>query len=1010
VSAPRIHLTRHARAVLAVFAPILAAAAFIIPVYGYIEQRNRLDAEDQREMIAKEVAFHADELQRRIDRSVAVPAIVGAIVRQRGRLQDFEAIAAEIMRAVPALDALQLAPDGVVTQCYPLVGNEKAIGLNLLADRSRRRDAMRAVHDRRLVITAPMDLVQGGRGLVARLPVFVSRDAAAERFWGFVVALIRMDNMRISPLLDRSFTENYHFTVSHLAPGRSEEKIVYASGTSPLVDPLISPVRLSSGDVFVLRAEPKFGWPQRRGMTADLLLAAIAGLLLAAFTHYLMRRPAELQAQVDARTRELAEANDRLEGEVIERRRSDEALRRSEAFLDSVVENLPSMVFVKDSATLGFVRFNRAAEELLGRSRAELIGKTDHDLWPRAQADFFTARDREVLESGKLLDSPCEEIDTFAKGRRLLHTRKVPINGPDGKPLYLLGIAEDITETRHTQHRLRLASHVFEHSTEGIMITDADCRILLVNKAFESTTGYETAEAIGQTPHLLRSGMHGAEFYRAMWDSIMANGEWHGEIVNRRKNGEQYPEWLTISVIRNESGEITNYVAVFSDLTQRKQVEDKLNFLAYYDTLTGLPNRMLFTDRLTHALTQAQQSSMHVAVVFLDLDRFKRVNETLGHKAGDELLRTVSQRLLGCIRGGDSASRLGGDAFSIVLTDLSTPHDAAVIADKVLRELSRPITLDDNEIVISASLGISVYPDDGRDAETLVKNADSAMYQAAASGSGTYRFYTHDMNARSAERLSLEGRLRHALERGELRLHYQPLVSATDSRIVGAEALLRWQREEGTVNPVAFVPLLEETGLIIPVGEWVLRAACEHLKRWRLAGFADLVCAVNFSVQQFRHPGVLHVIRTVLDDVGIPPDAIELELTESMLMSDPETSASRMKAIKDMGLRLAIDDFGTGYSSLNYLRRFPIDTLKIDRSFVQDAPHDGNAGAIVEAIIGISRSLRLGTVAEGVETAKQAMYLREEHCDVMQGFHFAHPMPNEEFMAFLHRSRTIPLS
>ncbi|MFN7087207.1 MAG: putative bifunctional diguanylate cyclase/phosphodiesterase [Burkholderiales bacterium] len=554
---------------------------------------------------------------------------------------------------------------------------------------------------------------------------------------------------------------------------------------------------------------------------------------------------------------------------------------------------------------------------------------------------------------------------------------------------------------RLAEEHLRLAGKVFENSSEGIVITDAASRILMVNEAFTAVTQYAAGEVIGKNPNLLSSGRQDQPFYRAMWQSLNENGEWHGEIYNRRKNGEVYPQWLSISAVKDETGAVVNYVGIFTDLTMHKQIEQRANFLAHHDALTGLPNRALFVDRLAQALALSASAGNRTAVMFLDLDRFNMINETFGHTAGDEVLKEVALRLRDCVRPSDSVARLGGDEFTIVLPALDDPHDAARTARKILDTIARPITLAGHEFFGSASIGIALYPDDGSDVETLLRNADTALYRAMADGGGSYRFYTQDMNSTSLERMSLESKLHQALDRGELTLCYQPLVDARSGRIAGAEALLCWQCIDGCISPATFVPLLEETGLIIPVGEWALATACAHNRQWREAGHPELYVAVNFSVQQFRQPGIHETIQRVVHDAGGDLRFLEVEITERMMMDDTEEAIATLHRLKSIGVKLAIDDFGTGYSSLSYLKRFPLDKLKIDMSFVRDAPANPDAAAIVQAIIAMGHALRLKTVAEGVERKEQAQFLQRHGCDFLQGYYYSKALPHEAFLQFI---------
>lgn len=553
-----------------------------------------------------------------------------------------------------------------------------------------------------------------------------------------------------------------------------------------------------------------------------------------------------------------------------------------------------------------------------------------------------------------------------------------------------------------SNRRLRLAERVFETTFEGIMVTDANSLIESVNPAFTKITGYELHEVLGKKPDILSSGRHDPEYYRKMQLELTQNGCWQGEIWNRRKDGEIYPEWLSISVVKNKEGEITNYVAIFSDITERKASEDHVRHLAHHDALTSLPNRMLLMERLSHALTHAHRQGKMVAVMFLDLDRFKNINDTLGHTVGDQLLKNVAERLSECVREDDTVARLGGDEFVIVLEDVFSIQDVAGIAQKLINAMERPVMLERQELFVTTSIGISVYPDDGDNADTLIKHADTAMYRAKEQGRNNSQFYTADMNERALERLTMENSLRHALERNEFLLYYQPQVDLKTRSITGMEALLRWQHPDfGLVSPSRFIPIAEETGLIVPIGEWVLRAACFQNKAWQDAGMPRLHVAVNLSARQFKQPNLVNVVSQALADSGLEPCYLELEITESIAMEHAEETITRLNELKAMGVAISMDDFGTGHSSLSYLKRFPIDTLKIDQSFVQDVLLDSQDAAIAAAISTMARSLKMKVVTEGVETQEQVGFLREHDRDEVQGYYFSHPLPADAFADLL---------
>ncbi|MDA8254486.1 MAG: EAL domain-containing protein [Betaproteobacteria bacterium] len=552
---------------------------------------------------------------------------------------------------------------------------------------------------------------------------------------------------------------------------------------------------------------------------------------------------------------------------------------------------------------------------------------------------------------------------------------------------------------------IKLAAEVFEQGKEGIMITDTRGRIVRINRAFSEITGYAEAEALGQSAGLLSSGRHGEEFYREMWNAIDSSGHWQGEIWNRRKDGHVYPEWLAISRVRGEDGQPSHYVAIFSDITRHKEAEARIQRLAHFDALTGLPNRTLLHDRARHAIGMAQRSHEQLAVLFVDLDHFKNINDTLGHRIGDELLVEVGQRMKALVRKEDTVSRQGGDEFIAVLpgTDAS---GAAHVARKLIEAIAASYKVEQYELVVTPSIGIAMFPSDGEDFDALSKCADTAMYRAKQDGRNTFRFFTPEMQEHSARKLRLEGALRNALARGELQLHYQPQVALDDGRIVGAEALLRWRHPElGEVQPAEFVPVAEDSGLILPIGEWVLRTAARQMQAWLDAGMAAMTMTVNLSAVQFRHVNLPQRVEQILAEEGLAAQHLELELTESVAMDDPLAAIAVMDDLHARGIRLSIDDFGTGYSSLSYLKRFQVYKLKIDQSFVRDISVDPEDRAIVSAVISLANSLGLRTIAEGVETEGQLVFLREQGCHEVQGYYFSMPLPPEQFETFMRGRR-----
>jgi diguanylate cyclase (GGDEF)-like protein/PAS domain S-box-containing protein len=568
-----------------------------------------------------------------------------------------------------------------------------------------------------------------------------------------------------------------------------------------------------------------------------------------------------------------------------------------------------------------------------------------------------------------------------------------------------------LAQNRQARQRIELLAKVFEHSGEAIMVTDEAHRIVEVNPAFERQTGYRPAEIIGQLPVKLESSRTPPGQRETIRQSIEATGLWRGEVWDRAKDGREFPKWVSVSVLRDDEGRITHHIANSIDVTEAKQTEDRIRHLADHDALTQLPNRQHLQGRLVQALAAARRDASEVAMLFIDMDRFKDINDTLGHQVGDGLLVEVGRRLSALVRDSDIVARLGGDEFVLLLTGIGQDgaRAAAAVAAKVVHALGQPYPVHGHTLHSTPSIGIAVFPADGDDGEALMKNADAAMYHAKASGRNNFQFYTAAMNQATQERLALEAGLRFAIERGELFLHYQPQLDLKRGRIIGLEALVRWQHPElGLVPPLKFIPVAEETGQIEALGAWVLDEALRQAALWRARGHADLRVAVNLSAHQLRGETFVGAVAQALQDHGLPADALELEITESVAMRDPARTAELLRQLRRIGVALAIDDFGTGYSSLAYLKQLPLSCLKLDRSFVMDIEHDANDAAICTATIQLAHSLGLGVVAEGVETATQLEFLRRLGCDTVQGYFISKPLPAADCVRFLERRQVLP--
>ncbi|NIL20663.1 phosphodiesterase DibA [Pseudomonas sp. AN3A02] len=550
---------------------------------------------------------------------------------------------------------------------------------------------------------------------------------------------------------------------------------------------------------------------------------------------------------------------------------------------------------------------------------------------------------------------------------------------------------------RENRERLRQAAAVFDCTREGVLVTDAKGLIVHVNRAFIEITGYQCEDVMGHQPSLFKSGRHSASFYQAMFQTLERDGEWSGEIWNRRKSGEIYPQWQTIRVIRDDQGQISHYVAVFSDISAIKHSEHELAHLAHHDPLTDLPNRLLFTDRAEQALASAQVHKRGCALLLLDLDHFKIINDSLGHNVGDQLLKTVGERLQSLFGPGVTLARLGGDEFAVLAESCPQLVQAAALAQRILDAMKEPFIFDGHQLFISASIGISLFPGDALSAEQLLRNADSALFKAKSAGRESYALYTEELTAHAQHRVEMAGELRRALEQQELRVYYQPVHELQNSRLIGVEALVRWQHpERGLVPPGEFIPIAERTGLIADIDAWVMDQACRQMCQWLADGAPLTFLAVNVSSRLFARRELYDQVAKVLHDTGLDPAFLELEVTESAVMEDPEVALEQMHRLRELGLRLAIDDFGTGYSSLLRLKRLPVQKLKIDQGFVAGLPWDEDDAAIVRVVIALAQSMGMQVHAEGIEQVDQARFLLEQQCDLGQGYWFGRPMPASE--------------
>ncbi|HEX5670159.1 MAG TPA: EAL domain-containing protein, partial [Sulfuricurvum sp.] len=586
--------------------------------------------------------------------------------------------------------------------------------------------------------------------------------------------------------------------------------------------------------------------------------------------------------------------------------------------------------------------------------------------------------------------------------RRWLETHATPMRDAEGKIINLLGVTRDITQRKENESDLLLQTQAMEQSPNSIIITDFKANIEYVNAAFVNSSGYTSSEVIGKNPRFLKSGNTPEHAYDSMWAALVRQEKWQGEFINKRKDGTNYIYSINVAPVINKEGRTTHYIAIEEDISEQKKTQERIHYLANFDALTGLPNRIQMDEHLRYTLSLAKRNPATFALMFLDLDHFKNINDTLGHSIGDLLLVELAKRLSSAVRDEDTISRMGGDEFVLLLPE-TDENGAGQVAQKLLQSIAQPFVLEGHELTITGSIGIALYPSDGPDIETLSKNADTAMYRSKRDGRNAYCFFTQQMQINSQRNLELSNALHTALQRNEFHLVYQPQHSMEDNSIIGAEALIRWNHPSmGSISPMEFIPVAEDNGMILAIGEWVLRTAVQQAYEWNQNNNYSILMAVNLSAVQFRHPSLVTMITEILDDIDLPPQYLEIELTEGVAMHNPKAAVNVMNSLHDIGVRMSIDDFGTGYSSLSYLKKFNIYKLKIDQSFVRDISTDPEDKAIVSAVIQMARSLGLKTIAEGVETIEQLNYLKEQQCDEIQGYYYSKPLLPEEFEAYIN--------
>ena len=935
---------------------------------------------DQRAMVLERLSLVRVRLESHLNQVIASARSLALVYGTRPEFSEseFNTMARVAAQDQTSLVNIGLIRDTVLRQVYPLAGNEKAIGLDIRKTPTMWPAFQRMMASRSIIIAGPVALVQGGTGLIVRIPVYRSVTVGASGigadngdFLGAISIPLDADKVFEDaglPELEREFVVALR--------GRDATG---AGGDVFRGDGLTFGRALAQQDIVL----PGGSWqiaayPRDDALPASVLRLRAVGLvmcLLSGLLAYNLTRQAQRRAE------------------------SDERLQTANQRLQTVLATVPDLMFEMDLQGRYLDVWPGRDPDLLVVERERLLGRTVRELMPAAQAET-------VLET--LAEA---HRDGSSRGRRITldlptgrhHFEMSAARGPDDGGARFVVLSRDVTRQVRAEHELRIAATAFE-SQDGIMIVDAQHRIVRVNQSFTEITGYSAEEAVGQKPSMLRSGRHDAAFYAEMNARLAATGRWSGEIWNRRKDGEVFPEWLTITAVPGPRGDALQYIGSFIDVTQRKRVEQEIERLAFHDPLTGLPNRRLLTDRLHHALSDCGRNHCRAALLFIDLDNFKTLNDTRGHDVGDLLLVEVARRLGGIVREIDTVARLGGDEFVVLIENLDPQADAAAAAARLVGQkigdaVAQPHALRDEIHITTCSVGIRVF-EHGARVEDLLKHADTAMYAAKTAGRNTVRFFDPAMEEALQRRTQTEVGLRLALQRGEFALHAQIQVDTQD-RPIGAELLLRWHHpERGLVTPAEFIGLAEDVGLIVPIGRWVLERAAAQLKAWQgRPVLGRLTLAVNVSARQLHEPGFADMVRQIVSEHGIDPALLKLEITESAVLNDVDQVVALMQSLGLSGVRFSMDDFGTGYSSLQYLKRLPLSQLKIDRSFVRDLASDHHDQAIVRTIIAMAHTMNLDVIAEGVETGLQRNLLTAAGCSRFQGYLIGRPVPIDEFEA-----------
>ncbi|REG82627.1 bifunctional diguanylate cyclase/phosphodiesterase [Marinomonas pollencensis] len=897
----------------------------------------------------------------------------------------FPAFAARLKKEYPDVSAFALSPDGVVRQVFPYKSNEAAIGFDQLADLAQGSETLKAKEDGRLTLAGPMELVQGGQGVIGRLPVYLPRyDGREAAFWGFTNVVIHVDTLLHYVNFADLNKSGFDYQLVKVSQEKDQPATVISTSSERISKQQVAvSISVPNGE-WQLILSPQGFWLSPWIILGDALIVLLISFLIGRLVFMaltLRAGKADLERQVERRTEQLSNSNRRMK---------------------AVLSALPDSFYeADDNGVVTSYHSPRMDEWLqaknwpLGKHFSELLGPETVAIFERVMAEAKI----------KGFSNGHEYYYDFGEHRRWFEMSMTYTYGSEEQNGFYILLSREITERKAVESELRIAATAFQ-TQDGILISDAENKIIRVNSAFESITGYQEAEVLGESPSVISSGRHPKAFYREMFQRIQEYGSWEGEVWNRRKNGEIFPEWLSISVVKDDEGKLTHYVATFKDISESKANERRINQLNYYDSLTRLPNRRMLCEEIDYLLTHIDLKCRRSAVLFIDLDHFKDVNDLKGHHLGDILLQQVASRLMDATRSGDSVARFSGDEFVVVLEDVDISENsdriayrAKHVANKVMAALRQAFELNEQPYALTASIGIAIFGQDAIGSDEIIKQAEMAMYEAKGHGRNHVCFYAPQMHEKILERVTLDTSFRLALQREEFVLYYQPQWDG-ERNMVGVEALVRWiHPTKGMISPGVFIPFAEESKLILPLGRWVMKNAMVQLAKWQEnPSLSHLVMSINVSVLQFTTVDFVSEVEEALRQTGVNPAQVQLELTESMLVRDQLDIIQKMQALKTLGVLISLDDFGTGYSSLSYLQQLPIDQLKIDQSFTRAIEESDKQASLAASIIGLGQNLGMEVIAEGVETQAQFEWLKNHGCNLYQGFLLGRPQPSNEFV------------